>query len=120
MDVRPFLLPTDCSECARRPVPFAAELARLLGARVICLHVVEPVVPPVGWAPTAEALPVAGGFGEQLGGAGRWAGRRGGSCGCLRAARSWRGWTWRRRSCTASRRRRSCAPPASAAQTSSS
>jgi nucleotide-binding universal stress UspA family protein len=67
MDVRAILLPTDFSECARHAVPVAAELARLLGARVICLHVVEPVVPPVGWAPTAEALPVAADFGEQLG-----------------------------------------------------
>ncbi|MDQ3917904.1 MAG: universal stress protein [Acidobacteriota bacterium] len=67
MDVRSILLPTDFSECARRAVPFAAELARLLGARVICLHVVEPVVPPVGWAPTAETLPAATDFGEQLG-----------------------------------------------------
>ena len=65
MDVRSILLPTDFSECARRAVPVAAEMSRLLGARVICLHVVEPVVPPVGWAPISGALPVAD-FGEQL------------------------------------------------------
>ena len=65
MDVRAILLPTDFSECARRAVPVAAELARLLGARVICLHVVEPVVPPVGWTPLAEPLPV-GDISEQL------------------------------------------------------
>ena len=65
MDVQSILLPTDFSECARRAVPVAADLARLLGARVICLHVVEPVVPPVGWTPMAGTLPAAD-FGEQL------------------------------------------------------
>ena len=59
MDVRSILLPTDFSECARHAVPVAADLARLLGARVVCLHVVEPVVQPVGWTPLAEPLPAA-------------------------------------------------------------
>jgi universal stress protein A len=57
MDIRSILLPTDFSDCARHAVPAAAEFARLLGASVICLHVVEPVVSPVGWTPTAEVLP---------------------------------------------------------------
>ncbi|MDT5268886.1 MAG: hypothetical protein QOH49_1072, partial [Acidobacteriota bacterium] len=57
MDVRSILLPTDFSECARHAVPVAAEFARLLGARVVCLHVVEPLVQPVGWTPLAEPLP---------------------------------------------------------------
>ncbi|HWS52934.1 MAG TPA: universal stress protein [Pyrinomonadaceae bacterium] len=65
MQIRSILLPTDFSECARHAVPFAAQLARLLGARVLCLHVVEPVVPAVGWTPMAEPLPVAD-VGEQL------------------------------------------------------
>ena len=65
MDVRSILLPTDFSECARRAVPVAAEFARLLGARVVCLHVVGPVVQPVGWTPLAEPLPAAE-LGEQL------------------------------------------------------
>lgn len=65
MDVRSILVPTDFSECARHAVPFAAELARLLGARVICLHVVEPVVQPVGWTPVAEPMPAAE-LGERL------------------------------------------------------
>jgi nucleotide-binding universal stress UspA family protein len=66
MNVNSILLPTDFSECARRAVPVAAEFARLLGARVVCLHVVEPVVPAVGWTPTAVGpLPVAD-MGEQL------------------------------------------------------
>lgn len=65
MDVRSILVPTDFSECARHAVPFAAELARLLGARVICLYVVEPVVQPVGWTPVAEPMPAAE-LGERL------------------------------------------------------
>ena len=59
MDVHSILLPTDFSECARRAVPVAANLARLLHAHVICLHVVEPVVPPAGWAPMAGTPAVA-------------------------------------------------------------
>ena len=65
MDVRSILLPTDFSDCARRAVPVAAEMARLLGARVVCLHVVEPVAQPVGWTPLAEPLPDAE-LGERL------------------------------------------------------
>ena len=65
MDVRSILVPTDFSQCARHAVPAAAEMARLLGARVLCLHVVEPVVQPVGWTPLAEPLPAAE-MGEQL------------------------------------------------------
>ena len=65
MEIRSILLPTDFSECARHAVPYAAELARLVGARVVCLHDVEPVVPAVGWTPIAEPLPVAD-VGEQL------------------------------------------------------
>ncbi|MDT7690547.1 MAG: hypothetical protein QOE46_3306 [Acidobacteriota bacterium] len=65
MDVRSILLPTDFSECARHAVPVAAEFARLLGARVICLHVVEPLVQSVGWTPLAEPLPAVE-LGEQL------------------------------------------------------
>src|SRR4029453_16377753 len=59
MDVRSILVPPDFSDCARHAVPVAAEFARLLGARVVCLHVVEPVVQPVGWTPLAEPLPAA-------------------------------------------------------------
>ena len=65
MDVRSILLPTDFSECAGHAVPAAASLARLTGARLVCLHVVEPVVPPVSWTPVAEPLPSAE-IGEQL------------------------------------------------------
>ena len=65
MEIRTILLPTDFSDCARHAVPYAARLARLMGARVLCLHVLEPVVPAVGWTPIAEPLPVAD-VGEQL------------------------------------------------------
>ena len=56
MDIRSILVPTDFSECARHAVPVAADLARLLGARVVCLHVVEPIVQPIGFAPVAEPM----------------------------------------------------------------
>ena len=65
MDVRTILLPTDFSECAAHAVPAAASLARLMQARMICLHVIEPIVPTVGWTPVAEPLPVAD-ISEQL------------------------------------------------------
>ena len=59
MNIRSILLPTDFSECAAHAIPAAASLARLMGARIICLHVIEPIVPTVGWTPVAEPLPVA-------------------------------------------------------------
>lgn len=59
MQLRTILLPTDFSECAAHAVPVAAEMARQAGARLLCLHVVEPVVPAVGWTPVAEPLPLA-------------------------------------------------------------
>jgi nucleotide-binding universal stress UspA family protein len=65
MEIRTILLPTDFSEFARGAFALAAEFARLLGARLLCLHVVEPVVPPVSWTPAGEPLPVAD-FGGQL------------------------------------------------------
>ncbi|HVF56077.1 MAG TPA: universal stress protein [Pyrinomonadaceae bacterium] len=66
MNVRSILLPTDFSECAGHALPAAASLARLTGARIICLHVVEPVVPAVGWTPVAEPLLPSAEVGEQL------------------------------------------------------
>jgi nucleotide-binding universal stress UspA family protein len=65
MKITAILLPTDFSDCAQHAVPAAASLARLTGARVVCLHVVEPVVPAVGWTPIAEPLPVTD-LSEQL------------------------------------------------------
>jgi nucleotide-binding universal stress UspA family protein len=66
MDVRSILVPTDFSECARHAVPAAAALARLTGARVLCLHVVEPVVQPMGWTPSAAATMPAAELGERM------------------------------------------------------
>jgi nucleotide-binding universal stress UspA family protein len=65
MDFRSILVPTDFSECARHAVPAAAALARLTGARVLCLHVVEPVAQPMGWTPVAGPMP-AGELGERM------------------------------------------------------
>ena len=57
MNLRSVLMPTDFSECAESALPYATDLARGAGARLICLHVVEPLVPAVGYAPVAEPLP---------------------------------------------------------------
>ncbi|HYO63902.1 MAG TPA: universal stress protein [Pyrinomonadaceae bacterium] len=65
MNIRTILLPTDFSECARHALPAAAGLARQMGARLICLHVVETMVPTVGFTPIAEPLPLAD-LSEQL------------------------------------------------------
>ena len=65
MRIESILLPTDFSECADYALPYAASLAHLVDARVICLHVIEPVVPTVGYAPLAEPLPTVD-ISEQL------------------------------------------------------
>ncbi len=57
MHIRSILLPTDFSECAECALPYATQMARQAGARIICLHVVEPMMPAVGYAPVAEPLP---------------------------------------------------------------
>ena len=46
--VRSILLPTDFSECANFALPYATGIARATGATLICVHVVETVVPAVG------------------------------------------------------------------------
>jgi nucleotide-binding universal stress UspA family protein len=65
MNIRSILLPTDFSQCAETALPYAAWLARQMNARLVCLHVVETVMPPVGYAAVAEPLPVVD-IGEQL------------------------------------------------------
>jgi nucleotide-binding universal stress UspA family protein len=65
MNIRSILLPTDFSECAESALPYAVQMARPAGARLICLHVVEPLMPPVGYAPVAEPLPAVD-ISEQL------------------------------------------------------
>jgi nucleotide-binding universal stress UspA family protein len=58
MNIRSILLPTDFSRCAETALPYASQLARQMKARLVCLHVVETVMPPVGYAAVAEPLPV--------------------------------------------------------------
>lgn len=53
------VLPTDFSGCANYALPYAASIARATGATIICVHVVEPVVPAVGYTGLAEPMPIA-------------------------------------------------------------
>jgi len=63
--LRQILLPTDFSGCANYALPYAAAVARATGARIICVHVVEAVVPAVGYTGLAEPMPIAD-ISEQL------------------------------------------------------
>ena len=63
--VRSILLPTDFSDCANFALPYAAGIARATGASLLCVHVVETVVPAVGYSGMSEPLPVAD-ISEQL------------------------------------------------------
>jgi len=65
MSVKTILLPTDFSDCAIFALPYAAHIARATGASLICLHVVETVVPAVGYTGMSEPLPI-GDLSEQL------------------------------------------------------
>lgn len=57
MIVRSILLPTDFSQCAESALPYAADLARQMKARLVCLHVLEPMMSPGGYA-VAEPMTV--------------------------------------------------------------
>ncbi len=59
------LLPTDFSGCANYALPYAAAIARATNAQIICVHVVEPVVPAVGYTGLADPMPIAD-ISEQL------------------------------------------------------
>lgn len=59
MLIRTILLPTDFSECANYALSYAASLARQFSASIICVHVIEPVMPAVGYTGLSEALPIA-------------------------------------------------------------
>jgi universal stress protein A len=65
MDIRSILLPTDFSECANYALSYATSFARQSGASIICVHVIEPIVPTVGYVGMTEPLPVAD-ISEQL------------------------------------------------------
>jgi len=59
LQLRRILLPTDFSGCANHALPYAAAIARAVKATVICINVVEPIVPAVGYTGLAEAMPIA-------------------------------------------------------------
>ena len=64
-EIRSILLPTDFSECASYALSYATSFARASGAKLICVHVIEPIVPTVGYSGLSEPLPVAD-ISEQL------------------------------------------------------
>lgn len=59
MNIRSILLPTDFSECGNYALSYAASLARTFGASILCVHVIEPMVPTVGYSGMTEPLPLA-------------------------------------------------------------
>lgn len=59
MQIRSILLPTDFSECGNYALSYAASLARTFGASILCVHVIEPMVPAVGYSGMTEPLPLA-------------------------------------------------------------
>jgi nucleotide-binding universal stress UspA family protein len=59
LQLRQILLPIDFSGCGNFALPYAASMARATGAKVICVHVVEPIVPAVGYSGLAEPMPIA-------------------------------------------------------------
>jgi len=63
--LRRILLPTDFSGCANYAFPYAAAIARATQAMVVCVHVVESVVPAVGYTGLADPMPIAD-MSEQL------------------------------------------------------
>src|SRR5713226_9809646 len=65
LQLRKILLPTDFSGCANYALAYAATIARATGATIICVHVVEPIVPAVGYSGLAEPMPIAD-ISEQL------------------------------------------------------
>src|SRR5262249_664035 len=65
LQLRTILLPTDFSGCANYAVAYAAAIARAAKARVICIYVLEPMVPAVGYTGLADPIPIAD-ISEQL------------------------------------------------------
>ncbi len=65
LQLRKVLVPTDFSGCANYALPYAAAIARAAGAKIMCVHVVEPIVPAVGYTGLAEPMPIAD-ISEQL------------------------------------------------------
>ncbi|HEV7395787.1 MAG TPA: universal stress protein [Pyrinomonadaceae bacterium] len=65
MQIRSILFPTDFSECGNFALSYATSLARSFGAQIICVNVIEPIVPTVGYTGMTEPLPIAD-ISEQL------------------------------------------------------
>ncbi|HSE22059.1 MAG TPA: universal stress protein [Pyrinomonadaceae bacterium] len=59
MEIRSILFPTDFSECGNFALSYAASLARTFHAKIICVNVIEPIVPTVGYSGMTEPLPIA-------------------------------------------------------------
>jgi nucleotide-binding universal stress UspA family protein len=59
MQIRSILLPTDFSECGNYALSYAAALARKFEASIIFVHVIEPMVPTVGYSGMSEPLAIA-------------------------------------------------------------
>lgn len=59
MEIRTILFPTDFSECGNYALSYAASLARRFQASIICVNVIEPIVPTVGYSGMTEPLPIA-------------------------------------------------------------
>jgi nucleotide-binding universal stress UspA family protein len=59
MQIRTILLPTDFSDCGNYALAYATSLARKFAASIICVHVIEPIVPTVGYSGMTEPLPIA-------------------------------------------------------------
>src|SRR5262245_21527306 len=65
LQLRTVLLPTDFSGCANFAVAIAAAIARAAKAKIICIYVLEPMVPAVGYTGLADPMPIAD-ISEQL------------------------------------------------------
>jgi nucleotide-binding universal stress UspA family protein len=65
LQLRTILLPTDFSGCANYAVAYAAAIARAARAKIICIYVLEPMVPAVGYTGLADPMPMAD-ISEQL------------------------------------------------------
>lgn len=59
MQIRSILVPTDFSQCGNYALSYGASLARTFGASMLCVHVIEPMVPTVGYSGMTEPLPMA-------------------------------------------------------------
>jgi universal stress protein A len=65
MEIKSILLPTDFSECANYALSYATSMARKFNASLVCVHVVEPMMPAVGYTGLTDPLPLAD-ISEQL------------------------------------------------------